>query len=337
MEQLAATMQDMHNEIQSLKISNVQLQAAVNEGGQAAAGRTNRVNAKVMEFRNGPDDDWLAFKSHFDKIIHLNQFTDYEARLALASAMRGRAATNTLDIDVKGNDVTLLEIIERYEERFLPAGASQRARTNFDRAQQKPEEDVLDFHSRLRSLWNRAYPQEVSETQLIRRFILGIRNKDIREEIIRRKPETYGAALAAAQDETSIVELLQSTELGAGTAEAMDISALKISQGRGSNSAPKRTGPCHMCDSETHWKDECPELKKAMRLLGVASGKKVQYNTRTQPKAPNRNPTGRGRFTTRRKQQLLAALQEFLDDEEEPEEEPEDQPQEEEEEQPEDF
>ena len=264
--------------------------------------RTTKASQKVEKFGNEPSDDWLVFKHHIDTVCRLNGYNDLQSRLALASAMTGKAALATLDIDprqrVDGADITFTQLLALFEARFLPGSASQMARIRFDAARQGPNEAVLEFHSRLRALHNKAYPAAADEVNLVRKFTMGLRRKELRMQVMRSNPATYAGALELAQNEASVLQMVKVTELGASIAgeEPMEIGAVEDPQ--------NKTGECHFCEASGHWKRDCPLWKKAQQLLrGGKGGGKF-----------NGKPKGRDDKKTMRRR-LIAALDATLPEE----------------------
>ena len=242
---------------------------------------TQRVGARrpggqrITQFGNEDDESWTVWKNHFLNVSRLNGFTDLEQRLALAGAMKGKAALATLDINVEEpvglEDPTIDNVMGLYQARFLPAAASQLARVKFDMARQGTTESILNFHGRLRAVYNEAYPDAADHVLLIRKFITGLKRRELRMQAMRIGPETYAEALEAAQNESSVQQLAKIHELGAAPAgdEPMEIGAMQPNQNNAtnnnnnSNSAPRfQKGKCHFCQKNGHWKRDCGLLKK---------------------------------------------------------------------------
>lgn len=276
------------------KVEEAKNAAAAAGGGDGRRGATQ----KIASFTNEPgDDDWVVFRKHFSDCAALNGYNDQQKRLALSSAMKGKAALATLDINVHGDTQTFDEVLRLYEERFLPASASQLSRTTFDHARQNPKEKVLEYHGRLRALHNRAYPNATDDTLLIRKFVLGLKSKELRMQAMRAYPNTYAEALTTAQNEASVQQLVAVSELGAAVnqGEPMEIGAMEA----GSNiNGDRKPGKCHFCNKMGHWKRDCMLLKRAQKAKQANQGKRYR-------KEDGRGQGGRPGESARK---LIAAL-----------------------------
>lgn len=285
-----------------------QQQPIQNPPAQAA-----RANQRVSKFSNDGTDDWISFKRQFRHIGRLNNYNDEQMRLALVGAMEGKAALATLDINAMDVDLTLgrfptfAEVLDRYEQRFMPAAASQIARVHFDAARQGPHETVLDYHGRLRSLYNRAYPNAADDVALIRRFTMGLKRKELRMQTLRLNPATYSHALEAAQNESSVIQMVKVTELGAAADEPMDINSIQPANknAAGAAAAGEKKGTCHFCEVAGHWKRDCPLWKKAQKALGGGGGG---------GRGQNGGRRGPPRSGQRQARNLIAALEAALEE-----------------------
>ena len=147
---------------------------------QLAARQENqpRASQKIEKFGNESSDDWLVFKHHIETVCRLNGYNDLQSRLALAASMTGKAALATLDINprqrVDGVDITFTQLQALFEARFLPGSASQMARIRFG-------------------------------VNLVRKFTMGLRRKELRMQVMRSNPDTYAGALELAQNEASVL------------------------------------------------------------------------------------------------------------------------------------
>ena len=211
---------------------------------------------KPRTFGNTEAEDWITFRRHFENVVDANGWDGQIACLALSASMTGAAATAVHDFqaNIQDNHNVLLD---DYEARFLPASASEMARVRFDNATQGRKETLLNWHSRLRNLFRRAYPQAGDETPLIRRFELGLKNSILREHVLRQHPATYAAALEASQNEQSIVEVTTALHLGPRE-EPMEIGALSDMT-------------CHFCDKKGHIRRDCRAFSRAREQLGLST------------------------------------------------------------------
>ena len=279
MEQLVGLVQQQGQQIAQLLQQQQQQQQQPQDQHQAA----RRVaGQKITQFGNEAGESWLGWRDSFENTVALNGYNDLEQRLALAGAMKGKAKLATMDIKVQepinGQQPTIALALVAYQERFMPAAASHLARTKFEAAKQGPTEEILDYHSRLRALFAQAYPNAADDTMLIRNFVRGLRRRELRVQAMRVDPQTYPAALAAAQHEAAVQQQNRVQELGhAAGEEPMEIDALQeynrnrgngqFRRGRGGRTGQDsgNRGLCHFCQAPGHFKRECELWKRSQR------------------------------------------------------------------------
>jgi hypothetical protein len=214
----------------------------------------------------------LSFRDAFINAAEFGNFNAQQAKRALKGCMRGQAYLAIQELDHVNDNETVEGLLDSYEERFVPPAASDMAKAKYETAVQGPKEEVLQWHARLRGLAVRGYGQDVlPESQLIRVFARGLRQKRVREHVLRSQTDTYIAALHAALIEQSVLDSgnyipgaapESVTNVGGhyaggarrhGGAEPMEIGAL------GSGKIQ-----CHNCHLFGHVQRDCTFVKKTV-------------------------------------------------------------------------
>ena len=157
-------------------------------------------------------ESWLVFRVHFNHVAKLNDWTQRQARFYLASSMVGDAGQAVLHIPTEitnPNVDTLEDLLNKYQEIFLPPAQSETAKFQFEHMDQAAHESILHFASKLRCLYLHAYGDQDSEHSviLIRRFTYGLRNPAVQFKVMEMTPITYSSAIAIAVNHTSLKEV----------------------------------------------------------------------------------------------------------------------------------
>jgi len=150
--------------------------------------------------------EWREFRRQFNFCIFDSMWTQGRRKRALASCMIGEAGRAIADIplgpDVGNDAVTLQNLLDRYEARFLPAANARNARLQFHNTHQRPDEGVMAYHNRKREEFTRAYPNVADvETNglLIDTFIDGLYDAEVAKLVATSDPQAYTNALSSAQ------------------------------------------------------------------------------------------------------------------------------------------
>ena len=154
---------------------------------------------KVVEFESGNGPEWLAWKEGFRQVNQINGWEDLRARRELKAAMTQTAAKVTRDIQPE-DAANLDEMIQLLEARFLPEGAGIAARTEFEHMTQNSTESLLEWHSRVRDTFTRAFPNVNVQGDYRARdkFALGLKDKTLQWEVYREDAVDFTDALQRA-------------------------------------------------------------------------------------------------------------------------------------------
>ena len=255
-------------------------------------------NTKVQYFSNLPGENFLAWRSQFQVIADYHRWSDDEAKQLMYQYMKGTALESVMDIPLTGPE-SAKETLDEYQKRFLPESDSQLLRAQFACVVQLPNKSVQKLLARMRVLYHLAYPDASTRNDifLIERFIAALNNREVQNHVRRRKPLTYAAALAAANEETSFVLMDLATHAPGGIqaptpGDTSFIAALRArhsdpNAGRPGNfaKAPSSTEKrrCFYCDGEGHIRERCP-----LRLKDYLRQQTRLGNRRSPPPVPSR-------------------------------------------------
>ena len=175
------------------------------QGGQNPAAQP--VTARLSPFTSGEGAEWVSWKRTFITICEMSGWNEERKRQELACAVQGAAQEQVADIDYRVG--TLQELLGRYEARFIPVAMSSAAKGEFRIAKQRSDETILTWHSRLRALYLRSYPDRDPETDsdLIDKYIQGLADRAVAFHVYDQRPDTYAKALQLVQSRTATVAL----------------------------------------------------------------------------------------------------------------------------------
>jgi hypothetical protein len=269
-----------------------------------------RGGKKVPEFSTGDPVDWTTWRSNFVLAAEINGWDNGRQRREIASAMVGVAKTYVRSIPlgiVAGvaaaavPDPTLL--LDAYENRFIPEAGGDVARIAFKAAKQAEDETVLNWHSRLRDLYQRGYPQMLPDAVEVNQdlrdnFITGLANAVVADDTWKARPATYDAALTAACNFVAAARVREGRGMGPGD-------ALKKEPGPGLyklQPASAEVGDeCFACKQRGHFKRDCEIWKTALaKARRTVRGEGQVYGDRGD-RGERGGGRGRGgRWTTKR-------------------------------------
>lgn len=225
-------------------------------------------------FSSGLAEDWLAWRSNFLLTRDINGWNHQRSRRELAASMTGVAKQRTAAIPINdgllaavGNNpadaANVQALLDAYEAVFVVAAESDLARSNFLAARQGSEESLLDWHSRLRQLYQRAHPnlnpgQIDASRDLREAFMENMKDARIGKDIWRRRPANYQQALEWASDAAAVELIFQKKQTDLNALNALNA----LNQTASRNVAAMRdpfTGVCWNCGGVGHKRGQCSQ------------------------------------------------------------------------------
>ena len=223
-------------------------------------------------FKNLPEENFLDFKESFLVTIDLLRYTDAQAKNQLFIAMAGAAPRVTRRMH-PARFQNVFDMLEAYQNKFLPLSRSETAKTALDKATQQRSEPLREYHCRLHNLYSLAYPNRLGDAEeLIRRFTDGLAEREIRSKVREYSPQDFDHALEIAEHvqghldkergRTDFRQVYQQTT--ALPQDRKHISAMSQADGKSGKY-------CAYCkESGKHWKSQCPLLDKHMAAYRAA-------------------------------------------------------------------
>jgi hypothetical protein len=154
-------------------------------------------------------------------------------------------------------------LLDLYQARFVPEAETDAAWTDLREARQREDEPILGWHSRLRFLFQRAYPDldaaaiEV-HADIRKYFILGLAHDQVKMDTWKLRPATYQLAYQHASNNAASIRLFQ--PLQPMSAVKTEPGLYAVGDGLHANTQ------CYWCGKMGHRKFECRSF------LGTARG-----------------------------------------------------------------
>ena len=277
--------------------------------------------AKYPKYFNdeAKDGGFLLWRSQFLEAVGINQDDDVLARRQAKLQMC--MAAGSLVFDLLPEDFHSLQaFLDALESRFIPEAEANLAKVSFEKAVQTTGESIQTFHGRLRMLYRRAYPRSPGEEPLVRRFVVGLRDPKVQEQVIRKDPRTYFDALQAAQNELAVTKQVAHYQVGAPMGQdlgpaPMEIGSLQSTKAINQESTSKNAKeypPCPVDGKTNHPIEQCFLLKrmKAHYLETVKSRQRPSTSSATgrSNEQAGRQATSRTVNPGSRRRRLMAAL-----------------------------
>ena len=308
---------------------------------QAAAAAPQIRGPRIRTFCSTDPEDFRTFERHVEYIIRIHeQWNNKRARLEIAQAMSGLAAemTGHINIDIDHADPADVPdyhlLLDQYRACFTTDAHLDSARGEFNFAEQKDGETLINVHARLRSLFIRAYPNtpaaEVETSpQLMDRFLKSLRDQYVARMTYAQRPANYTAMLEVAATMETARNFTKPERMRPGRKSVHQLDGGSQFSGQVTWNRPNYTSKpsssstqgCFLCKDTSHWARDCPlkaAVTKAKANLG--SDNPIQRGRgRGRGRARGRGRGGQVDWRQVRKSvaSLTAALQAAEEEEEE--------------------
>ena len=210
MESLMSEIRNLKSELTALQaqegFQNLSLDERCKERSYHPHPSSRPHNAKIQHFANLLGENFLAWWSQFQVIADYHWWSDEDAKQLAHAYMKGTALESIMDIRLTRPEM-IAQVLDEYQNRFLPESDSQLLHAQFACVVQLPNESVQKLHARMPVLYHLAYPDANmrNEAYLIEKFISALNNCEVQNYVRRRKPPTYAKALHIANKETSFI------------------------------------------------------------------------------------------------------------------------------------
>jgi hypothetical protein len=248
--------------------------------------RPEPARAKLEPFEQTGAVEWGVFRDRFTYVAELNLWTPANARMHLVAHMKGPARLATKHIPSRQHEnpvPPLEEMLQEYEDIFITPAATAAAKNEYVSCRQKTGESEVDYHSRMRFLRIRAYPQEPAadleaSVDVIDRFLEGLIDSEVAFTTKKDGPATFTAALTACSLAKAHIDWnARRAKLSSGAA-INSFQRKETGASRKSTSQPRMSSwrkkmqdnidsqgrkKCFTCGSVDHMIKDCPKEKKS--------------------------------------------------------------------------
>lgn len=227
-------------------------------------------NHKVPPFTSAEPVQWHIWRRQFRIAAEINGWDEARQIREAAAAMGDMAAQFTQDIDYTQVQ-TIDALLGQYEAKFCPPAESSFAKMEYATAEQGENETVIQWHTRLRSLFVRAYPAADPNTSehLKDDFIGRLRNTEVQKATLRARPADFAAALAEANNHAATEAIMAKKQLVSVPNPnnlAVQVKREINAMGKGIPNASRFEGGCFVCGGD-HMKKFCQIYTKVLDQL----------------------------------------------------------------------
>lgn len=233
---------------------------------------------------------WPLWRVYYVVRAERMGWSHQEARENLPLYMgEATAFFTTADISTRQTEEcwTLDDLLDKYEEKFNPTSGAEIAKAAFENSVQQKSEGLLQWHNRVKILYQQAHPGKRDEEILIRHFQRGILAKPVADWISDHSPTTYDYALKLACRKMGTLtqfnyKMFHQTPHGNthGYAQGQSFSQQKRYRQPQPRSEPMEVNTmesrdhskliCYACNRKGHIRPNCPSKERISSLIDSA-------------------------------------------------------------------
>jgi len=256
---------------------------AMQIGAQAAVAVQDRMSGKINTLSSVSPVDFRAWRSHVLLTGQTHGWGNLRHRREALGAFRGAAYSRIwmVEIDMTDQCGPIEEALDAWQAKFITASGTQVARRQFENnSQQKTDESILDYHTRLMELFALAWPNVPlaaadTDERLMGKFIDGLADGQMATKLYdmdlgtytllrhhaerfeggKLLPQNQRAAHRRGLHSVAAIEDSQSLDLSGLTKE--QAAALRSQLNRFKNPGLGRN--CWTCNSPLHIARNCPK------------------------------------------------------------------------------
>ena len=183
------------------------------------------------------DEDFRAWSKRFQRYLSVGNLGRKDALLLMLNCVDDRTAqrletvVDSMEDKVKCDYTKFIPLCE---EAIYPKSESRALRLELTQLVQTADEDIGSFAARIRNIASRAYDGQApgKDDCCYQTFVRGIRNRDIKLDVMKSEIDSFENAVLAA---TKLERIISSTETAASETGHLDVLRVRETRNNGNN------------------------------------------------------------------------------------------------------